>query len=163
MISGRSKSSGDQSNLSIVHHSVLEVLKKYFEINDPNVFIPTALEFFTCISHYLQSTTKIKNHSESDEMNQDEDHDGALSETVFSFILLAQQLLIDYFESEDVIPSSMLVQRLKKRELSSNFVEDNYDSNFRDLPPLTNLLKENEQFGVYPSDLNESLKSKFYF
>lgn len=146
--------------MSIVHFAVLEVLKKYFEINDPQVFVQTAPEFFFCVSHYLQSTTESKQNVDG-EVSHGEEQDAAIAETVFSFLLLAQQLLVEYFSSDEVIPSQILVNKLKMRENNLDTVEDSYNSKFADLPPLTNCLREEPQMDVYPRELNESLKSKF--
>ncbi|KAE9548536.1 hypothetical protein FO519_008250 [Halicephalobus sp. NKZ332] len=151
------KSDSSQPRLSIVHFAVLEVLKRYFEIDDPQVFVQTALEFFSCVSHYLQSTAESKQNVDG-EVSHGEEQDAAIAETVFSFVLLAQQLLVEYFSSEDVVPSPNLINKLKMREKNLDIVEDNYNAKFADLPPLTNCLREEPQLGVYPRELNESLK-----
>jgi hypothetical protein len=45
-----------RSALTPANHAVIGVFKRYIEIDNPQILIPTALEFIHCIVHYLQST-----------------------------------------------------------------------------------------------------------
>jgi hypothetical protein len=40
-----------QANLAVIG-----VFRRYIQIGDPQILIPTALEFIHCVVHYLQST-----------------------------------------------------------------------------------------------------------
>uniref|UniRef100_A0AC34FSK8 Mon2/Sec7/BIG1-like HDS domain-containing protein n=1 Tax=Panagrolaimus sp. ES5 TaxID=591445 RepID=A0AC34FSK8_9BILA len=148
-----------KTSLSMVHFAVLEVLKKYFEIDDPKIFVPTALEFIFCVNHYLQSTIESGDIQSSDaSVSQNEEREGAIAETILQFVEVCQKLFIEYFDSDDLPAFSPLINRLKLREKSIDFVEDNYDQRFFDLPPLSTILREEDQLGVFPADLNESIK-----
>lgn len=45
-----------KSALTPANYAVINVFKRYIQIGDPQILIPTALEFIHCIVHYLQST-----------------------------------------------------------------------------------------------------------
>ena len=93
------------------------------------------------------------------EVNHGEERDAAIAETVLSFVEVCQRLFIDYFDSDDLPVFLPLLNRLKLREKSIDFVEDNYDQKFIDLAPLSTILRDEEKFGVFPADLNKTIKS----
>uniref|UniRef100_A0A7E4VEJ0 DUF1981 domain-containing protein n=1 Tax=Panagrellus redivivus TaxID=6233 RepID=A0A7E4VEJ0_PANRE len=137
---------------NVVHGAALDLLKKYFELDNAKVFVPTALEAISCVSHYLQATAE----GNCDEMSE-EYRDTAVGETVFTYVWLIQSMLGDAFRDpgNETPAVPILLHRLKLRESALDSVDANsgWHRFSAHLPPLAAVLRPESILGVSPTDL----------
>uniref|UniRef100_A0A914C014 Mon2/Sec7/BIG1-like HDS domain-containing protein n=1 Tax=Acrobeloides nanus TaxID=290746 RepID=A0A914C014_9BILA len=141
-----------EPKISHTNQAVLHFFKSYIELEKPEILMATLPEFFQCLINYLQT--------------QDSNlEDQEVCETAFAFVLQIQGILLKYFE-EDVPAQEHLIKRIREREKAHLFVEEAYMQKVEHsfMPLLAKTLVEAPQFGVFPSQLDNTSKKPFpYF
>ncbi|CAD5205761.1 unnamed protein product [Bursaphelenchus okinawaensis] len=151
------------SPLTAANYAVLDVFKKYMEITDVSIVLPTAMEFIHCMVNYLQSTDGLDKLPQDPEAapSKESQRDTAICTTVFSFIPTFQQRLISYFSNEDTIVVPSLLTRLEHREHAVEYLDQTLmDDKLEELTDLANYLNEDQTFGVDPSKLSYKIARK---
>jgi hypothetical protein len=141
-----------EPKISHTNQAVLHFFKSYIELEKPEILMATLPEFFQCLINYLQT--------------QDSNlEDQEVCETAFAFVLQIQGILLKYFE-ENVPAQEHLIKRIREREKAHLFVEEAYMKKVEHsfMPLLAKTLVEAPQFGVFPSQLDNTSKKPFpYF